>query len=134
MFSRIVSDMQVRAPIRILCRQLLEAGVPPERIMRYRVAFRPEFFDDIFPVEAGVTHGADLFMWWACKRYGYTEQEWGDLKSWLSGSLFKLIHGQDFSSEVSLEQYVLFKPDGKAEVVDDQYWQHLMSVMETVSK
>ncbi len=53
-FSRIVSDMQVRAPIRIMCRQLLEAGVPPERILRYRIAFRPGFFDKFFPPKAGV--------------------------------------------------------------------------------
>jgi hypothetical protein len=53
-FGRIVSDMQVRAPIRVLCRQLLDAGVPPERIMRYRVAFRPAYFDKIYPPEAGV--------------------------------------------------------------------------------
>ncbi|KAH8886996.1 alpha/beta-hydrolase [Thozetella sp. PMI_491] len=131
-FGRIVSDMQVRAPIRILCRQLVEGGVPAERILRYRIAFRPGFLDENYPPEAGVTHGADLPYWWAVRQFGFTDEEWSALKAWLSRTLAKLVDGSPFEP-AALQQYLLFGPDGKSAVVEDQYWEHLMSVIDAVS-
>lgn len=82
----------------------------------------------------GQTHGADLFLWWAGKRYGATETEWADLKSWINDTLAKLVYGEAFSPEPGLKEYLLFGPDGKSAIVEDQYWGHLMSVIDAVSK
>ena len=73
-------------------------------------------------------------MWWAAKRVGYTEQEWDALKIWLKASLVKLVNGEAFESGVDVRKHLLFSPDGKVDTVDDSSWEHLMSVMDTVSK
>ena len=65
---------------------------------------------------------------------GYTGQEWDALKQWLKASLIKLVNGEDFESGVDARKYLLFSPEGKVGVVDDSSWDHLMSVMDTVSK
>lgn len=54
LYGSITSDMQVRIPIRILCQQLVDAGMLMGDILRYRIAFRPACLDQFYVKEAGV--------------------------------------------------------------------------------
>jgi GH15 family glucan-1,4-alpha-glucosidase len=75
-----------------------------------------------------------MYMWWAGKRFGYSEEEWALLKEWLSISLRKLIYEEEFEDDTDLKSYLLLGPDGKSSVVKDQAWEHLMSVIDAISK
>jgi hypothetical protein len=49
-------------------------------------------------------------------------------------SLVKLISGEPFDANVDRHQYVLFDAGGKTSIVDDQAWDQLMAVMDSISK
>jgi hypothetical protein len=61
LFGRITSDLQVRVPIRALCKSLVDFGVGLESVIRYRSSCRAKCFDKLVPVEAGVVR-RDLVM------------------------------------------------------------------------
>lgn len=73
-------------------------------------------------------------MWWAAKRFGYSDKEWDQLKSWLNATLIKLVNGEEFQSGVDARKYLLFSSEGEVASVEDSSWEHLMSVMDTISK
>jgi hypothetical protein len=54
LYGRITSDLQVRAPIRALCKSLIDSGVSLNDVIRYRSSCRAKCFDKLFPVQAGV--------------------------------------------------------------------------------
>ena len=131
LFGLITSDVQVRAPIRILSKALYDGGVPPDRILRYRVAYRPECTDKVYPRSFGVTHGADGLSWWYIERYGFSDQERNRIKNWLGETLIPLVTG-DASGEkkLRLDEFLHFKENGKIEVTKDAHWPWLMRVSE----
>lgn len=59
LYGRIASDAQIRAPTRLLLSQLEAAGVPIDRVRRYRVAWMPSFSSQLIPNSMGVPHGGD---------------------------------------------------------------------------
>ncbi|KAJ4994011.1 carboxylesterase-lipase family protein [Stagonosporopsis vannaccii] len=131
LFGLITSDVQVRAPIRVLSKALFDGGVSPEHVMRYRVAFRPECTDQVYPRSFGVTHAADGVSWWFVERYGFSEQETERVKSWLDRTLIPLVTGQGpIGVESKLEEFLYFKKDGKIEIVRDEHWNWLTRVAE----
>lgn len=133
LFGVITSDVQVRAPIRVLSKALFDGGVLPDRIMRYRVAYRPDCTDKVYPRSYGVTHSADGVSWWFVERYGFSEVEGDRIKEWLKRTLIPLVFGdRRGAGAVELERFLYFKEDGKIEVVDDQFWPWLMRVGETL--
>lgn len=134
LFGLITSDVQVRAPIRVLSRALFDGGVSPEHILRYRVAFRPECTDQVYPRSFGVTHAADGVSWWYIERYGFSEQERVRVKEWLSRTLIPLVRGQGSLDQKSkLEEFLYFKEEGKIEMVEDKHWSWLARVSEKLS-
>jgi hypothetical protein len=54
LYGMITSDMQIRAPIRALCKTLVDAGVPLSNIFRYRSAFRAKCMDKLYSPDLGV--------------------------------------------------------------------------------
>jgi hypothetical protein len=54
LYGAITSDMQVRAPIRALCKTFVEAGVPLNNIFRYRSGFRAKCLDSLYSPDLGV--------------------------------------------------------------------------------
>ena len=131
LFGLITSDVQVRAPIRVLSEALFDGGVSPDRILRYRVAYRPGCTDRIYPRSFGVTHAADGVSWWYIERYGFSEAEKEIVKKWLARTLIPLVSGhKQHEEEPGLEEFLLFKEDGEIEVVKDRHWEWLMRVAE----
>ncbi|PBK95134.1 hypothetical protein ARMGADRAFT_1144827, partial [Armillaria gallica] len=57
MFGRMTSDYQVHLPVRILARDLHDAGFP---VSRYEIRWTPE---QNRTNEGYVTHGTDTYLW-----------------------------------------------------------------------
>lgn len=131
LFGLITSDIQVSAPIRILSKALYDGGVPPDRILRYRVAYRPECTDKVYPRSFGVTHGADGVSWWYIERYGFSDQERGRIKEWLGETLIPLLTGNASGGrKLRSDEFLHFKENGIIEVTKDAHWPWLMRVAE----
>ena len=132
LFGLITSDVQVRAPIRVLAKALFDGGVPAERILRYRVAYRPECTDKVYPRSFGVTHACDGVSWWYIERYGFSEAEKKNVKKWLEETLIPLVAGDcDREANLGAEEFLYFKEDGEVGVVQDQHWEWLSRVAKT---
>lgn len=134
LYGLITSDAQVRAPIRAMCRQLIsQAAVPVDRIFRYRIAFRPRCLDKLYPKEAGVTHGGDMYTWWLPRHTGIEDGEAQLIAEWLRGSVVKLVTGENFIWTCQKQdQHLYLGQDGSVEVVHDQYWDPLNHVIDHV--
>ena len=130
LFGLITSDVQVRAPIRVLSKALFDGGVPPEHILRYRVAYRPDCTDKVYPKSFGVTHSADGVSWWFVKRYGFSEDETKRVGKWLRRTLVPLVVGGQREVNLELEEFLCFKESGQIEVVKDAHWKWMMRVAE----
>lgn len=134
LFGLITSDVQVRAPIRVLSKALFDGGIPSERVLRYRVAYRPECTDKVYPKSFGVTHGADSLSWWFVERYGFTEEERQRVKEWLGRTLVPLVAGAGQGGEkLGVDEFLYFQGDGKIEVVGDGHWGWMMRVAEKLA-
>ena len=131
LFGLMTSDVQVRAPIRILSKVLYDGGVPPDRILRYRVAYRPECTDKVYPRSFGVTHGADGLSWWYIERYGFSDREKDHIKDWLGETLIPLVTGNASGErKLRLDEFLYFKENGEIEITKDAHWPWLMRVSE----
>ncbi|KAL1607106.1 hypothetical protein SLS59_002810 [Nothophoma quercina] len=130
LFGLVTSDVQVRAPIRVLSKALFDGGVPPEHILRYRVAYRPDCTDKVYPKSFGVTHSADGVSWWFVERYGFSGDETKRVEKWLSRTLVPLVVGGQREVNLELEEFLCFKESGQIEVVKDAHWKWMMRVAE----
>jgi len=64
LFGRIVSDGQVRAPIRSLVDSLIKHNVDIDDIWRYRISYRLSFINEsVVPKSFGVAHAMDKPIW-----------------------------------------------------------------------
>lgn len=132
LFGLITSDVQVRAPIRVLSKALFDGGVPAERILRYRVAYRPECTDKVYPRSFGVTHACDGVSWWYIERYGFSEAEKANVRKWLARTLIPLVTADgNRETKLGAEEFLYFKEDGEADVTKDQHWEWLNRVAKT---
>lgn len=135
LFGLITSDVQVRAPIRALSKALFDGGVPAERILRYRVAFRPECTDKVFPRSFGVTHSADGVSWWFVERYGFSAEETERVRGWLGKTLIPLVVGEEYGAEkLRVEEFLYFKESGEIKVMGDERWGWMRRVADTLGK
>lgn len=135
LFGLITSDVQVRAPIRVLSKALFDGGVSAERVLRYRVAYRPECTDKVYPRSFGVTHAADGVSWWYIERYSFSEEEKRSVKTWLGKTLIPLVAGEgDNKENLGVEEFLYFKESGDISVMKDQHWAWLGRVAETSGK
>jgi carboxylesterase type B len=64
LFGRIISDGQVRAPLRFLANSLLTHDVPVQDVWRYCIQYRLSFItEDVAPASFGVSHAMDKPFW-----------------------------------------------------------------------
>lgn len=132
LFGLITSDVQVRTPIRVLSKALFNGGVPPEHILRYRVAYRPDCTDKVYPRNFGVTHAADGVSWWFVERYGFSEKDRERVKAWLGRTLVPLVTNGQSGEKLGLEEFLYFKESGSIEVVQDEQWRWMMCVAQAL--
>lgn len=68
LFGEIIADGQVRAPSRLLVKQLVDHGANLNDVWRYQVAYRLSFIDEkVAPLWMGVAHAMDKPFW----KYAY---------------------------------------------------------------
>ncbi|KAG7087451.1 hypothetical protein E1B28_013417 [Marasmius oreades] len=127
-FGDIISDGQVRAPTRLLVRQLVGAGVPLSSIRRYMINWRPSFVDSQAPKELGVSHALDRPIWNFSVMHGPTPKEESTMRAWIR-DLVDFVHGQqtDYGTRDVSEHKVL-RPDGTIGVEKDTKWDYLVTV------
>ncbi|KII84831.1 hypothetical protein PLICRDRAFT_117320 [Plicaturopsis crispa FD-325 SS-3] len=126
-YGDIVADGQVRAPSRLLVRQLAAAGVPLSSVHRYMMAWRPSFMDST-PKELGVGHAYDKPLWNFSVMHGPTPDEEKVMRAWIK-DLADFVHGRrtDYGTREWDEQKVL-TPAGEIVVQKDGKWEYLKEV------
>ncbi|KIK67033.1 hypothetical protein GYMLUDRAFT_847266 [Collybiopsis luxurians FD-317 M1] len=127
-YGDIVSDGQVRAPSRLLVRQLRDAGVPLFSVNRYMINWRPSFVEDKAPKEFGVGHAFDKPIWNFSIMHGPTPDEEETMRMWIK-DLVNFVHGNsfDYGTQDWDEQKVL-NPDRSISINKDEKWQYLSQV------
>ncbi|KAJ8074798.1 hypothetical protein PM082_019123 [Marasmius tenuissimus] len=127
-FGDIISDGQVRAPSRLLVRQLLGAGVPLASIRRYMINWRPSFVNARAPKEYGVSHALDKPIWNFSVMHGPTPEEESTMRTWIK-DLVDFVHGRqtDYGTRSEREHKVL-RPDGTIGIERDEKWDYLVGV------
>ncbi|BFZ59943.1 hypothetical protein YB2330_000965 [Saitoella coloradoensis] len=133
LFGKIVSDVQVRVPIRMLVNDLVSGGVDRTSILRYRISFRPSSFDDVFHTQMGVGHAFDAAVWWFGKRLGLTTLEEKAVKAWLV-LVRKFIHGEqtDEWGCSNVRAYRQLRSDGVIAVKEDEQWEEMMRLSDVL--
>ena len=82
-YGDVISDVQVRAPERLLGQQLCDAVVPLDGVHRYRIGWKAGFVKQVMPRILGVPQGSDTLTWSYRVRHGVTEHEQAVMKQWI---------------------------------------------------
>ncbi|WVQ85118.1 hypothetical protein IAT38_007283 [Cryptococcus sp. DSM 104549] len=140
-YGRMVADGQVYVPERGLVNALFDHGVGMDRILRYRISWRPKGTDIIGLFDGEVSHSDDTWAWWYSKRYGMTEsdckvgQTWIEpVKAFYAGELdeaAKLWWGKEGIPTSRLRQRAL-KATSEITIIDDDRWDRCMKIAEEV--
>jgi carboxylesterase type B len=145
MFTRIVTDVQVRASSRSLVKILFDGGVQMKDIYRFRISLPINgFYDSLGSPQRERYHGLlphefDLLHWWyhaslrsgfdVCrfvKRAPFVENEVKVITEWLT-PFAKFIQGEDVDWGTSnIAQFRHLTDDAKIKIVEDPYWTQLM--------
>ncbi|KAF9260463.1 alpha/beta-hydrolase [Marasmius fiardii PR-910] len=127
-FGDIISDGQVRAPSRLLVRQLIGAGVPLSSIRRYMINWRPSFVDARAPKEFGVSHAIDKPIWNFSVMHGPTAKEESTMRAWIK-DLVDFVHDRqtDYGTR-DISEHKVLRPDGTIGVEKDAKWDYLVGV------
>jgi len=129
-FGDIVAHGQVYITARELVRSLLEGGVDPKRILRYRVAWLASRIAATSLWSNGVTHADDQPLWWYSTRFGFSAADEQTAKEWLR-PVQAFLEGKE--DEAAKEWYAPEAPpkdgmrmrevrNGQIKVVDDDRW------------
>lgn len=73
----------MRAPSRLLVRQLRDAGVPLSSVHRYMINWRPSFVMKAAPKEFGVSHALDKPLWNFSIMHGPIAEEEKIMRTWI---------------------------------------------------
>lgn len=134
-FGEITAGGQVYVPERALVRSLIAGGVSPDRILRYRVAWKPTAYAKITLFGPAVTHSDDYWAWWYGARFGWTDADRVVNRQWLAPvqkflegrhdeAATEWYDGQDHADGRKLREI----RDGKIGVADDDRWDECMRI------
>ncbi|THU95491.1 carboxylesterase [Dendrothele bispora CBS 962.96] len=133
-YGDIISDGQVRAPTRLLVRQLASAGVPLSSVHRYLINFRPSFLDVRAPSTFGVSHAFDKPIWNFSVFHGPTPEEEKSMRLWIDG-LRRYIWDEEMEwGTKAWDEVRMIGPRGEIEVVKDEKWDYLIVVGDEMSR
>ncbi|OJJ83901.1 putative carboxylesterase [Aspergillus glaucus CBS 516.65] len=129
-FGRIYADMQVYKMQRGLIHSLVSHGVPDSSIYRYRVEMRVKCAEKQIPIEWGVTHATDHFIWFWGNGEVLEEREKGAVGRALIGPLARFLDGErDIGwGTSSHRQMRVLKGDGEVGIWEDEFWNEAMRV------
>lgn len=133
-FGKIYADIQIHMMERGLVYALARGGAA-HLIYRYRVEFRLQCIDRIFPPEWGVTHTTDLYMWLWGNGQRLKEHEKPLVRKALVDPLAKFIHGDYRDMQwgtSSVRQARRMREDGSVDVWEDTLWSRGVTVWKTL--
>lgn len=138
-FGEIVAHGQVYIPSRVLVQALLDARVPAERILRYRIAWNTAVARSTAPFPHTLTHADCQPLWWYLRRFGYTPTEVEVNYQWLA-PVQSFVNGEQASA--AAEWYLGPAPpdgtklrevrDAKIAIVDDDRWERCMRLAKAI--
>ncbi len=156
-FGKMLADGQVYVPERVLVQSLLDSGVTMEKILRYRISWKPACEQDKGVWPGKVTHADDswacesgaggsrtrLIGWttgWYSKRKGYTEDECAIGRDWLKPVLAFMQGDAAKASQLWWGEGGLPKDaktqrtvrNGKIRHISDDRWERCMEIEEHV--
>lgn len=125
-FGRICSDSQVYIAERMLITDLVNGGLSPDRILRYRINYRAQILDQVLPQYSGVSHGFDDFIWWFAGLKQGREQEivkeW--LQPWIGFIHAHDVHEQWYAGHMADPKLIrILQKDGSIQVDRDRRWE-----------
>lgn len=129
-FGHIYADMQVYKIQRGLIHSLVSHGVPDSSIYRYRVEMRVKCAEKQIPIEWGVTHATDHFIWFWGNGEVLEEREKEAVGRALIGPLARFLDGDgDIGwGTQSHRQMRVLKGDGEVGIWEDGFWDEAMRV------
>jgi len=129
-FGHIYADMQVYKMQRGLIHSLVSHGVSDSSIYRYRVEMRVKCAEKHIPIEWGVTHATDHFIWFWGNGEVLEKREKEVVGRTLIGPLARFLDGEgDIGwGTSSHRQMRVLKGDGEVVIWKDGLWDEAMRV------
>ncbi|KAJ7626324.1 Alpha/Beta hydrolase protein [Mycena polygramma] len=122
LFGEILSDSQVHLPVRILVRDLHEAGFP---VLRYEIRWTPEQLRS----EGYVTHGSDRALW-AFRVPDLTDSQIEIARTWLTRVSDELLAVESAGKPLRGPKDILILAEDKGvEWTQDSHWDEKMKLL-----
>ncbi|BCS27319.1 uncharacterized protein APUU_60367A [Aspergillus puulaauensis] len=125
-FGRVYADMQVHKMQRGFIYELTKGsgGGMDDLIYRYRIEYRLKCAAKSIPVEWGVTHATDQYIWFWGNGEVVREDEKGVIRRALIDPFTRFVHGvQDLGwGTKSYKEVRTLKADGSVEIENDRMW------------
>lgn len=121
--------MQVHTLQRGLVHSLASAGAD-HLLYRYRVEFRAQCADEMLRPEWGVTHTADVPLWFFGNRSTLTESEKGVAERAILGPFTRFVNGEKHVNwgTGGYRDVRTVKSDGRVEIWKDELWDEALRV------
>ncbi|KAH8687309.1 carboxylesterase [Tricladium varicosporioides] len=134
-FGKIISDGQVRAPVRFLANSLLSNGVQLSDVWRYCIGYRLSFItEDVAPKSFGVSHAMDKPFWNFSILHGPTPRERKLMEEWVIDLAMFLRNEKAFKYGTEMpDEYKVVTPEGEIEVQKDPRWEELLELADIFS-
>jgi len=126
LMGRALSDGQVYLPVRILHRDLCQAGIP---VLRYDIRWTP---DQIRTQTKGyIPHGSDRVIWGYLERY-LTEEQRSGIGNWLDICADELKRLESGASYRTPRDVLTLKSDLTVGWVKDRKWDEMMNQLRLI--
>ncbi|KAE8351904.1 Alpha/Beta hydrolase protein [Aspergillus coremiiformis] len=128
-FGRIYADMQVHHMQRGLVHSLV-AGGAAHLLFRYRIEYRLECAEETIPLEWGVTHGTDQYIWFWGNGALVRPDEKRVIQPALIDPWIRFVHGEaDLHwGTKSYREMRTLRSDGSVEICPDGLWDEAIRV------
>lgn len=125
-FGRVYADMQVHKMQRGFIYELTKGsgGGMDDLIYRYRIEYRLKCAEKSIPVEWGVTHATDQYIWFWGNGEVVREEEKGVIRRALIDPFTRFVHGvEDLEwGTKSYKEVRTLRADGSVEIQKDGMW------------
>lgn len=123
-FGHIYANTQIHLLERGFHDALVRGGLEPGKdLLRYRIEWRTQATDNVFPREWGATHSSDLAIWFWGLGEELSEREREVLRPW-NERFAGFVQGEDVEWAAREEREMLrLKADGGTDVYTDKFWE-----------
>ncbi|MCJ1352943.1 MAG: hypothetical protein MMC33_002927 [Icmadophila ericetorum] len=133
-FGLIYADIQVHMTLRGLLGSL-SRELPLSHIHRYRINWRANCIDSLFPRKLGVVHTSDMAIWFFGNGSDLLEPEKKMIRTWLE-PVSAFIRGEDeirWGTKTIRETRAILA-DGSIGVIDDSSWENCQKIWRSLHR